>query len=80
MELSPYNSEIIENIQLLGDKENKIELIKFINEEDKYIMHLSLNSYPVKVITDFENYCFVDSDIISLDKLNLDFIYLNSYA
>lgn len=74
MELSPYNSEIIENIQLLGDKENKIELIKFINEEDKYIMHLSLNSYPVKVITDFENYCFVDSDIISLDKLNLDFI------
>ena len=80
MELSPYNSEIIENIQLLGDKENKIELIKFINEEDKYIMHLSLNSYPVKVITDFENYCFVDSDIISLDKLNLDFIKLQKMS
>ena len=50
-----------------------IKLLKYSNNDDYYTIHLDYNSYPIKLITDFENYCHIDSIIenIGLDKFNL---------
>jgi len=74
MEVNPYNNELSQLIKTLEPSDNTIEIIKFINEEDKYVLHFSINNYPVKMITDFDSFCYFDSEIISLENLNLQFI------
>jgi ubiquitin-protein ligase len=50
-----------------------IKLLKSINNDNYYTLHLEYSSYPIKLITDFDNYCFASSAIenIGLDKFNL---------
>lgn len=50
-----------------------IKLLKSINNDNYYTLHLEYNSYPIKLITDFDNYCYASSIIenIGLDKFNL---------
>jgi len=80
MELNPYNNEILKLIDIdlkdnkFDPKNNKIEIINFIVEEDKYILNLSINGYPMKMTTDFEIFCYFESEVISLENLNLQFI------
>jgi ubiquitin-protein ligase len=74
MEANPYNNELSKLVEKLEPTDNKIEILKFTNEEDKYILHFSINNYPIKMITDFEVFCYFDSEIMSLENLNLEFI------
>ena len=74
MEVNPYNNELSKLIDKLESTDNKIEISKFEIEEDKYILYFLLNNYPIKMTTDFEVYCYFDSEIISLENLNLQFI------
>jgi len=70
MEENPYKIQI-EN--LLKEKKS-IEIINFINEDDKYIFHFSFLTYPIKMTTDFEVFSYFESEIISLEDLNLKLI------
>jgi len=74
MELNPFNIELSKLIEKLESTNNKIEIYKFEIEEDKYILHILINNYPIKMTTDFEEFCYFDSEIISLENLNLQFI------
>jgi len=71
MEVNPYNNELSKLINKLESTDNKIEISKFEIEEDKYILYFLLNNYPIKMTTDFVMYCFFDSELISLENLNL---------
>ena len=66
MELSPFASDIK---TLLKDN-TKIELINFEQLDDCFILHITLDSYPIKITTNFENYCYFESEVISTEDLN----------
>ena len=71
MEINPYANDM----KAILNKEfpmKFVELLNFIDEEDKYILHLSINNTPVKLITDFDVYCYFDSEILDMTKLNLN--------
>ena len=55
------------------NKEN-LKLLKYSNNENFYTIHLECKSYPIKLITDFNNYCYANSVIenIGLEKFNLN--------
>ena len=55
------------------NKEN-LKLLKYSNNENFYTIHLECKSYPIKLITDFNNYCYGNSVIenIGLEKFNLN--------
>ena len=74
METNPYNIIMNKLINEISPNDNKIEIIKFINDYNKYIIHLSLNNYPIKMITDFDEYCYFSSELILTENLNLNFI------
>jgi len=74
MEENPYKIELTNLLKNKERKDNNIDILKFISEEDKYILHFSINDYPIKMITDFENFSYFESDLISLENLNLEFI------
>jgi hypothetical protein len=59
---------------------NNIKLLKYINNDIYYTVHLEYNTYPIKLITDFDNFCFASSVIenIGLDKFNLDISFKNN--
>ena len=69
MEISPYASEI-KNILSKVCGNNKVELVKFEETEEYYVLHLSINTYPIKLITNFDNYCYFESEIIPTEDLN----------
>jgi ubiquitin-protein ligase len=73
MEISPYASEMRNTLKTL-DKSNKIELLNFVENEDFYILHFSINSYPVKLTTDFNTYCYFESELLDVKELNCVFM------
>lgn len=73
MEISPYASEIRNIIKSLN-KGKEIELLKFYENEEFYILHFSINSYPVKLTTDFDYYCYFESEILDVSELNCIFL------
>lgn len=68
-------------IDLSTFNNNTMKLLKFINNDNYYTLHLEYNSYPIKLITDFDNYCYASSIIenIGVDKFNslISFKYKN---
>ena len=72
MEISPYASEM-RNIIKSSDKVKKIELLNFYENEEFYTLHFSINNYPVKLTTDFDNYCYFESEILDVSELNCFF-------
>jgi len=69
MEISPYASEIKTILSKVSGI-NKVELVKFEETEEYYVIHLSINTYPIKLITNFDNYCYFESEIIPTEELN----------
>ena len=67
------------NIDIKTFNSNNIQLLLYSNNDDFYTIYLDFNTYPIKIITDFNNYCYADSiiDICGLDKFNL-FISFNN--
>ena len=72
MEISPFASEMRNSLKIL-DKSKKIELLKFYENEDFYLLHFSINNYPVKLTTDFDHYCYFESEILDVNELNCIF-------
>ena len=73
MEISPYASEM-RNILKTLDKSKKIELLNFHENEEFYVLHFSINSYPVKLTTNFDSYCYFESEILDVKELNCIFL------
>ena len=72
MEISPFASEMRNSLKIL-DESKKIELLKFYENEDFYLLHFSINNYPVKLTTDFDYYCYFESEILDVNELNCIF-------
>jgi ubiquitin-protein ligase len=70
MEISPYASEIRKIIDTNNNSENIIELLDFEETEEFFILQLSVNSTPIKLTTNFKNYCYFESNIIIVEDLN----------
>lgn len=62
-------------IKPINDK--LIRLINCIDNMTDYILHLEVDTYPVKVITDFNKYCFAESPIdqLELNKFNMSMVF-----
>jgi ubiquitin-protein ligase len=73
MEISPYASEM-RNVLKTLDKSKKIELLNFHENEEFYVLHFSVNSYPVKLTTNFDSYCYFESEILDVKELNYIFL------
>ena len=56
-----------------------LKLLKQINNDNCYTLQIECISYPIKIITDFDNYCYGSSPIdnIGLDKFNLNISFMN---
>jgi hypothetical protein len=52
-----------------------IKLLKSINNDNYYTIYIEYKSYPIKLITDFDNYCYASSvcENIGVNKLFLFF-------
>ena len=71
MEISPYASEM--RTRLLDI--SKIKLLNFQENEDFYLLHFTFyNSFPVKLSTDFDSYCYFESDTLDVEELNCIFL------
>ena len=67
MELSDYAIEIR---QIINNNDN-IKLEKFKEYEDHYIFNMKLkNKSGLKLTTDFDTYCFCESNDTQIDKIN----------
>ena len=42
-------------------------------DQDFYLLHFSINNYPVKLTTDFDHYCYFESELLDVDELNCSF-------
>jgi ubiquitin-protein ligase len=61
--------------KIIKDNYKNIELLSFTKQSlNCYNIELSVSFYPLKIITDFNNYCYCKSDIILLERLNMLFI------
>jgi ubiquitin-protein ligase len=73
MEISPYASEMRTRLILLDI--SKIKLLNFQENEDFYLLHfIFYNSYSVKLSTDFDSYCYFESDTLEVEELNCIFL------
>ena len=73
MEISPYASEMRMRLILLDI--SKIKLLNFQENEDFYLLHfIFYNSYSVKLSTDFDSYCYFESDTLEVEELNCIFL------
>ena len=62
-------------MQYIKENYTNIDIFSFNEKsQNEYNLELSIVSYPIKMITDFNDYCYCKSDIISLEKLNMIFI------
>ena len=61
------------------NRDENLKLLQYINNESYIIIHLEIYTFPVKIITDFENYCMAESVIqdIGLDNFNLAISFTN---
>ena len=71
------NNDYVNKIQELIKKSN-IKLLSFLEEkaENKFILEVLLKDNVVKITTDFNKYCFIDSIISEIKKINLSFLNL----
>ena len=73
MEISPYASEMRASLIILDI--SKIKLLNFQENEDFYLLHFTFyNSFPVKLSTDFDSYCYFESDTLDVEELNCIFL------
>ena len=59
------------------NQNDKLKLIKYNNNELYFTIYIEFYSYPIKIITDFDKYCFAESviDKIGIDKFNLSICF-----
>lgn len=69
-------NENITDINMFN-RNNNLKLLKYSNHESYTTIHLEFHSYPIKIITDFDKYCFAESIIqtIGIDKFNLSICF-----
>jgi len=66
-------------------KDNKlsdvIKISKFIQYEESYTIDIVIESIPYTMVTNFDNYCYFESEIINSDNINILFFdnVQNSY-
>ena len=70
----------IKEIRSLIDKSINGKIIRLIKHNENIsdvIMHMDIDSLPIKVITDFDKYCLAESvlDSIDLNKFNLQMVF-----
>lgn len=68
-----------ENIDINIFNKDYLKLLKHSNNDNYYTLHLEFKTYPIKLITDFDTYCYASSiiDNIGLDKFNLNISFKN---
>lgn len=54
-----------------------IRLLKHNESINDIILHFDVESYPIKVTTDFNKYCLAESDLINLNKFNIEMVFKN---
>jgi ubiquitin-protein ligase len=74
--MSTESSEYINELKLLITKPLNGRVIRLIKHTDNVtdtIMHLDIDTFPVKITTDFNKYCMAESvlDIFSTNKFNM---------
>lgn len=74
MEITPIAKE---TRQLFNNYKDILQLIEIQTFEDYYILHIALNTYPITITTDFDNYCYLSSEILNLELLNIEFMCKN---
>jgi ubiquitin-protein ligase len=69
----------IKNLLLQNDTGRSIQLIKCNEHMNDFILHFEIDSYPVKIITDFDKYCFAESALeeVNIKQFNLSMIFTN---
>ena len=70
---------ICESIDINLFNKDNLKLLKHCDNDNYYILHIEYNTYPLKLVTDFNTYCYISSaiDIIGLDKFNLNISFKN---
>jgi len=68
-----------ESIDINVFNKDYLKLLKHSNNDNYYTLHLEFKTYPIKLITDFNTYCYASSiiDNIGLDKFNLKISFKN---
>jgi len=69
-------NDYIKDIKMFNKNKN-LKLLKYEDNESYIIIHIDLYSYPIKIITDLDKYCYADSIIktIGIDKFNLSICF-----
>jgi ubiquitin-protein ligase len=49
-----------------------IKLLKYNESISDITFYFEINSYPIKIITDFNKYCLVESEIGNIDNININ--------
>ena len=70
---------LYENDINMFNKNDTLKLLKYNNNELYFTIYIELYSYPIKIITDFDKYCFAESvnEKIGIDKFNLSICFKN---
>ena len=58
---------------------DKLKLLKYNNNDSHYIVHLEYDTFPIKLISDFDSFCYIESAIenIGLEKFNVSICFKN---
>ena len=58
---------------------DKLKLLKYNNNDSHYIVHLEYDTFPIKLISDFDSFCYIESVIenIGLEKFNVSICFKN---
>ena len=58
-----------------------IRLIKYSENVSDVIIHMDIESLPIKITTDFDKYCFAESvlDTVNLNNFNLQMVFNEKY-
>ena len=59
--------------------ENKLTIISCIEECKNCELKLIIDNNNLKILTNFKNYCYVESSLYNASELNQDILYLNKY-
>lgn len=78
--MSTETSEYINEIKLIITKPLNGKVIRLLKYNDNVtctIMHLDIDTYPIKVTTDFNKYCMAESvlDIYAINNFNISMIF-----
>ena len=69
-------NENITDINMFN-RNDKLRLLKYNNNDSYITIHIDFYSYPIKIITDLDKYCFADSVIqnIGINNFNLSMCF-----